>query len=51
MTDCGRLSGAAKYQEHADDLGKEVSIVRKLIPHGSGTKRNIAVDEDDKSSE
>jgi two-component system, chemotaxis family, protein-glutamate methylesterase/glutaminase len=51
MTDCGRLSAAAKYQEHADDLDKEVSIIRKLILHGSGTKRNIAVDEEDKSSE
>jgi two-component system, chemotaxis family, protein-glutamate methylesterase/glutaminase len=51
MTDSGRLSAAAKYQEHADDLDKEVSIIRKLILHGSGTKRNIAVDDDDKSSE
>ena len=51
MTDSGRLSAVAKYQDHADDLDKEVSTIRKLILHGSETKRNIAVDDDDKSSE
>jgi hypothetical protein len=31
ITDSGRLSAAAKYQDHGDDLDKEVSIIRKLI--------------------
>ena len=48
MSDSGLRAAAQKYQEHADNLDKEVSIVRDLILCGFATKRNI--DEDEQKS-
>src|ERR671911_55096 len=48
MSDSGLRAPAQKYQEHADNLDKEVSIVRDLILCGFATKRNI--DEDEQKS-
>jgi hypothetical protein len=33
------------YKEHADNLDKEVSIIRDLILYGFATKRNIGGDD------
>ena len=41
MTDSGLHTAGKKYKEHADNLDKEVSIVRDLILYGFATKRNI----------
>jgi two-component system, chemotaxis family, protein-glutamate methylesterase/glutaminase len=45
MSDSGLDAAAKKYYEHADNLDKEVSIVRDLILYGFATKRNIEEDE------
>jgi two-component system chemotaxis response regulator CheB len=46
MNASGLHAAAKKYQEHADNLDKEVSTVRDLILYGFATKRNIDDDED-----
>ena len=45
MNVSGLNAAAKRYQEHADNLDKEVSIVRDLILYGFATKRNIEEDE------
>jgi two-component system, chemotaxis family, protein-glutamate methylesterase/glutaminase len=44
MKKSARFAEAAKYEEHAIKLDKEVSVVRDIILHGSATKRNVLVD-------
>ncbi len=46
MNDSGLHTAAQKHEEHADNLDKEVSVVRDLILYGFATKRNIDDDED-----
>jgi two-component system chemotaxis response regulator CheB len=46
LSDSGLHTAAKKYQEHADNLDKEVSVVRDLILYGFATKRNIDDDAD-----
>ena len=41
MSDGGLPAAGKKYQEHAENLDKEVSIVRDVILYGFATKRNI----------
>jgi two-component system chemotaxis response regulator CheB len=48
LSDGGLHTAAKKYQEHADNLDKEVSTVRDPILYGFATKRNI--DEDKQKS-
>jgi two-component system, chemotaxis family, protein-glutamate methylesterase/glutaminase len=45
MDDSGIHTAAKKYKEHADNLDKEVSIIRDLILYGFATKRNIGGDD------
>ena len=45
MSDGGLPAAGKKYQEHAENLDKEVSIVRDVILYGFATKRNIEGDE------
>jgi two-component system, chemotaxis family, protein-glutamate methylesterase/glutaminase len=41
MNDSGLHTAAQKHEEHANNLDKEVSIVRDLILYGFATKRNV----------
>ena len=41
LSDGGFHTAAKKYEEQADNLDKEVSVVRDLILYGFATKRNI----------
>ena len=50
MKDSRLVTAAAKYEQHADDLDREVSLVRDLILYGFATKRNIGVHDEDESS-
>lgn len=40
------LDSAAKYNDHADRLDEEVSLIRGIVLNGFATKRTIAEDED-----
>jgi two-component system chemotaxis response regulator CheB len=45
----GRHNAAVKYEQYAENLDKEVSIVRELILNGHATKRAIVDDEQEKN--
>ena len=51
MKDSRLPAAALKYEENANNLDKEVSIIRDLILYGSATRRNIAVDDEDEGNE
>ena len=51
MKDSRLPVAALKYEENANNLDKEVSIIRDLILYGSATRRNIAVDDEDEDKE
>jgi hypothetical protein len=49
MKDEGAHNLAMKYEEYAQNVDKEVSVVRELILNGHATKRAIVADDHDKS--
>jgi hypothetical protein len=50
MKDEGAHNVAMKYEEYAENVGKEVSVVRELILNGHATKRAIVADDQDKTN-
>ncbi len=50
MKDEGAHNVAMKYEEYAENVDKEVLLVRELILHGHATKRAIVTDDQDKTN-
>ncbi|HEV8725609.1 MAG TPA: chemotaxis protein CheB [Candidatus Binatia bacterium] len=51
MKDEGAHNVAMQYEEYAENVDKEVSVVRELILNGHATKRAIVADDQDKTND